>query len=55
MEKAREVLAQFIGPIANMLVKRSAAGMTNLERFHQTLANELDRDERDDFLRRLKD
>lgn len=51
---AREVLAQFIGPIAKVIVERVAAGESDIGNFHEKLAGELNRDERDEFLRRLE-
>ena len=55
LEEARNVLAYFVGPIAQVLVKRAASVSASLSDFKERLASELPTaEERKAFLQRLK-
>jgi len=55
LEEARSVLAYFVGPIAQILVKRAASVAASLSDFQDRLASEIPTaEERKAFLRRLK-
>ncbi len=54
-EQARELLAEYVGPIAALLVEQAAGRTSDRDAFHDLLAGELEDDaERREFLSRLK-
>src|SRR5262245_27198593 len=53
LERVQEALAQYVGPIARVLVRRASAGTSSIEALWLSLANHIDSPaERAEFLRR---
>jgi TIR domain len=54
MEAARVTLAQFVGPIAKLLVRKAASTASSIDEFYKRLCADVPSEERNAFLTRLR-